>query len=199
MPISFLNAGIWFGLFATFFVGFIYTYSVQILVKSSRTLCQRNKIPSLTYADIAETAFSTGPSRLRKWSYTARVIVNVLLVIDLLGCCCVYNVFVTTNVHQMIDYYFDFDIKLETMYLLLLIPLIPINLTRNLKRLVPFSMVANILIVFDAVIILYYSCFDLPPLTVRPAIAALHRWPIFFGMMIFGLEGIGVIMSLENK
>lgn len=49
------------------------------------------------------------------------------------------------------------------------------------------------------VITMYYIFNGLPSVSERPAIAELHRLPMFFGTVIFALEGIGVVMSLENN
>lgn len=194
MPLAFSNGGLWFGLVSTFIVGIICTYCVQILVKCSHILCRRAQVPSLAFADIAETAFLAGPPALHKWSRLARFIINAFLVIDLIGCCCVYNVFVATNVKQVIEqYYPDFTYDLR-LYILCLLPLLlPINMIRNLKHLAPLSVIANLLMGAGVVITMYYIFSDLPSVTERPAIADLHKLPMFFGTVIFALEGIGSV------
>lgn len=199
MPLAFANGGLWFGLVSTFIVGIICTYCVHILVKCSHILSRRAQVPSLAFADVAETAFLAGPPGLHRWSRLARFIINAFLVIDLIGCCCVYNVFVATNVKQVAEQYWEFRLDLRIYILALLIPLILINLIRNLKHLAPFSVIANILIAAGMGITLYYIFTDLPSINERPAMADLHRLPMFFGTVIFALEGIGVVMSLENK
>lgn len=199
MPLAFSNAGLWFGLVSTFIVGAICTYCVHVLVKCAHILCRRAQIPSLGYADVAETAFLAGPSVLHKWSRFARFIINAFLVIDLIGCCCVYNVFVATNIKQVTEHYYHFDLDLRWYILSLLIPLILINLIKNLKHLAPFSVVANILIAVGMGITLYYILNGLPSVAERPAMAELEKLPMFFGTVIFALEGIGVVMSLENN
>lgn len=157
-------------------------------------------MPSLAFADIAETAFLAGPQSLHKWSRLARFTINAFLVIDLIGCCCVYNAFVATNVKQVVDQYYPaFDMSLR-LYVLLLLPLLlPINMIRNLKHLAPFSVVANLLMAAGVIITIYYVLSDLPSVEQRPSIAEWHKLPMFFGTVIFALEGIGVVMSLENN
>lgn len=200
MPLAFANGGLWFGLAATFTVGIICTYCVHILVKCSHILCRRAQVPSLAFADIAETAFLAGPQALHKWSRLARFIINAFLVIDLIGCCCVYNAFVAKNVQQVVEqYYPEFTMSLR-LYILLLLPLLlPINMIRNLKHLAPFSVVANLLMAAGVIISIYYTMIDVPSVKERPIIADLHKLPMFFGTVIFALEGIGVVMSLENN
>lgn len=199
MPLAFKNAGLWFGLGATFFIGFLCTYCVHVIVKCSQILCRRAQIPSLGFADVAETAFLAGPEVLHKYSRLARFLINTFLVIDLLGCCCVYIVFVADNLKQVIDYYTEGDIQTEYLILMLMLPLIGINMIRKLKWLTPFSMIANVLIVCGIGITFYYIMTDLPPTNSRPPIVHIKHMPLFFGTVIFALEGIGVVMPLENN
>ncbi|XP_073974036.1 proton-coupled amino acid transporter-like protein acs isoform X2 [Rhodnius prolixus] len=198
MPYAFANAGLFFGLFATCVIGIVCTYCIHILVKCSHILCRRMKVPSLGFADVAEVAFMAGPPAIRKFSTLARAIINLFLVIDLLGCCCVYIVFVAKNIRPVVELYLPgHDLH---WYMLALLPLlILMNLIRNLKFLAPFSMIANILIGTSLGIILYYIFLEVPSFNSRPAFASVETLPLFFGTAIFALEGIGVVMPLENN
>lgn len=200
MPLAFKNAGLAFGLIATCLIGLICTYCVHILVKCSHKLCKRTQVPSLGFAEVAETAFLAGPESLHKYSRLAKFMINAFLVIDLLGCCCVYIVFVSTNLREFLGPYLDgpnFDLRL---YMLALLPLlIPCNLIRNLKYLAPFSMIANILMGAGISITFYYILTDIPPIDSVAPIAEPQHWPMFFGTVIFALEGIGVVLPLENN
>jgi len=199
MPQAFANAGLMFGLIATFSVGLISTYCVNILVQCAHQLCQRRKLPSLGFADVAEVAFIEGPSKVQKFAPTARFMVNSFLVLDLLGCCCVYIVFVCSNLKQVFDLYIDSGIDLRIYMLCCFPPLLAINMIRNLKYLAPLSMLANICIAMGIGITIYYLFQDLPSIDSRPAFAPVAKWPLFFGTAIFALEGIGVVMPLENN
>lgn len=199
MPLAFLNAGLFFGLVATFIIGTVCTYCIHILVKCAHILSQRMKVPSLGFADVAEVAFLAGPPSLQKFSGLSRGIINLFLVVDLIGCCCVYIVFVTKNLKQVIDLHVDNEIDLGYYMLALLPLLIVMNLVRNLKYLAPFSMVANVLIGTGMGITFYYIFQDLPSVSSRPQFATWSQLPLFFGTAIFALEGIGVVMPLENN
>ncbi|XP_065212285.1 proton-coupled amino acid transporter-like protein CG1139 isoform X1 [Planococcus citri] len=199
MPLAFRNAGLFFGLFATFGIGFICTYCIHVLVRCSYILCQRMKVPSLTFADVAENAFLTGKPSLRKYSGFARGLVDLFLCVDLLGCCCVYVVFVSKNLKQVADFY-DYKFELSLWMFMLLIPLVLLNLIRNLKFLAPFSMIANVLTGAAMAITFYYIFYGgLPSIHEREPVAEWHCLPLFFGTAIFALEGIGVVMPLENN
>lgn len=204
MPLAFANAGSWFGLVATIAVGIICTCCVHILVKCSHILYRRAQVPSLTYPGVAETAFLTGPQPLQKWSRTARFVIEAFLVIIMFGALCVYDTFVASNVKQVIEQYFESSAGLDLRwYLLMLLPLLlPINMIRNLKYLAPFSAVANLLMTAGIFISIYYTFvseqtndFEPPPINERPTMAELQKLPLFFGTVIFALEGIGVVSN----
>ncbi|XP_030372604.1 proton-coupled amino acid transporter-like protein CG1139 isoform X1 [Scaptodrosophila lebanonensis] len=198
MPMAFMNAGLWFGLVATFAVGALCTYCVHILVKCAHILCRRRKIPMMGFADVAEQAFLDGPPSLNRWSRFIRFMVNSFLVIDLLGCCCIYLVFVATNVKQVVDFYMENELSVRLWIVIVTGPLIFMCLVRNLKFLTPFSMIANILMFVGIIITFIYMFSDLPAPAERDGVVNVVQWPLFFGTVIFALEGIGVVMSLEN-
>ncbi|KAJ0183683.1 hypothetical protein K1T71_000106 [Dendrolimus kikuchii] len=203
MPMAFKNAGLFFGLVATFVIGGICTYCVHILVKTAHELCRRIQKPSLGFAETAEAAFLAGPPAAHKFSRLAKAMVNWFLVVDLLGCCCVYIVFVAKNVQQVVNYYAegtDYHGINIRVYMASLLPfLIGMNLIRNLKYLAPFSMIANLLVGTGMGITFYYLFQDIPSMSDRLYLADFNRLPVFFGTAIFALEGIGVVMPLENN
>ncbi|CAH1970311.1 unnamed protein product [Acanthoscelides obtectus] len=197
MPLAFSHAGLFLGLFCTFAIGAICTYCVHILVKSAHELCRRTRVPSLGFAEVAEAAFLAGPKAFHPWAKFAKAMINMFLVIDLIGCCCVYVVFVSKNVKQVIDPHYELDVR---VYMAALLPLlIPTNMIRNLKWLSPLSMIANVLVAGGMGITFYYIFSDLPPLDSRAPVASFSSLPGFFGTAIFALEGIGVVMPLENN
>ena len=72
MPDAFRNAGWVVGLFGTMFMGFICTHCMHMLVGCSHELCKRTQKPSLSFADVVESAFGTGPESLQKFSKIAK-------------------------------------------------------------------------------------------------------------------------------
>uniref|UniRef100_A0A1B6E7B9 Amino acid transporter transmembrane domain-containing protein n=3 Tax=Clastoptera arizonana TaxID=38151 RepID=A0A1B6E7B9_9HEMI len=199
MPMAFMNAGLGFGLVATFVIGYICTYCIQIWVKCGHILCQRKKIPTVGFSKIAELAFLEGPESLKKYSSMASVTINIALLTEMLGCCCAYNVFVAKSLKQVFEFYYEFNWDLR-MYIIFLLPfLIILNLIRSLKYLTPFSMISNILFMLGVTISYYYIFDDLPPISERPMFSSISNLPIFFGTTIFALEGVGVVMPLENN
>ncbi|XP_067003578.2 proton-coupled amino acid transporter-like protein pathetic isoform X2 [Anabrus simplex] len=201
MPLAFYNAGLLFGIIATMLIVVICTHCVHILVKCAHILCQRIKVPSLGFSDVAEAAFSAGPPTVRKWSGFAGGCINLFLAVDLLGCCCVYVVFITKNIQQVVEYYTEIGWPIQ-YYMVIVAPfLVTLNMVPNLKYLAPFSMLANTLMAVGLGITFYYIFSDLPSITNSglPNFSSWSQLPLFFGTVIFALEGIGVVMPLENN
>lgn len=197
MPQAFYNAGYLSGFINTILIGVLCTYCLHVLVQAQYLLCKRHRVPILTYPISMKMALEEGPECLRRFSGYAVVIVDGFMIVYQLGICCVYIVFVATNIKQLVDVYLNLDVKIHCM--ILLVPLIGINMIRNLKILAPFSSLANVITFVGIGMILYYVLDDLPPLSERDAIVDVGRFPLFFGTTLFALEAVGVIIALENN
>nr|CAD7393741.1 unnamed protein product [Timema cristinae] len=181
-------------------------YTGELLkVKSSHILCRRQKIPSLTYAQTAELAFLSGPPSLQRFSSLSRIFASVMMALTYFCSLCVYLVFVATSIKQLADHYYQEGTPEEDtlnirFYILMLAPFVyALGMITNLKFLVPFSAAANLLMMTGFAITLYYMFKDIPPVENHPYIAAADEIPIFFSTVIFAMEGIGVVMPLENS
>lgn len=118
--------------------------------------------------------------------------VDILLGTYHFGVLCVYVIFVAKSMKYLLDLHFWFlD---ERLYMALLtFPLVLTFLVPNLKYLVPFALIANILIFFGFSIILCYLVRDLPDFKDIPATRPLKTWPLFFGTVLFSIESVGVV------
>ncbi|KAM7354296.1 proton-coupled amino acid transporter-like protein acs isoform 2-T2 [Cochliomyia hominivorax] len=198
MPDAFKNAGLYVGLFGTLIMGAICTHCMHMLVRCSHELCRRMQYPSLNFSDVGYWCFETGPSSLRRYGSLARRVITTFLFVTQMGFCCVYFLFVALNIKEVIDHYF---VKLDVhVYLLLmLIPMIFLNLVKNLKYLTPVSLLAAILTVAGLAISFFYMLKDIPRTdTVKP-ISSWSTLPLYFGTAIYAFEGIGVVLPLENN
>lgn len=197
MPQAFYNAGYISGFVNTILIGILCTYCLHVLVQAQYVLCKRHRVSILTYPISMKMALEEGPQCLRRFSPYAIVIVDGFMIVYQLGICCVYIVFVATNIKQLVDVYLNLDVKIHCM--ILLVPLIGINMIRNLKILAPFSTLANLITFVGLGMILYYVLDDLPSLSEREMVADIGRFPLFFGTTLFALEAVGVIIALENN
>lgn len=123
--------------------------------------------------------------------------VNTFLLIYQLGTCCVYVVFVSSNIKSIVDLYVEEETDVRLFMLIVLLPLILINWVRNLKYLAPFSTVANVITLASFAIILYYIFREPISFEGLDAVGQLRNWPLFFGTVLFALEAIGVVSPVE--
>jgi solute carrier family 36 (proton-coupled amino acid transporter) len=198
LPDAFKNAGLYVGLFGTLLMGVICTHCMHMLVRCSHELCRRIQTPQLSFCEVGYAAFETGPVGLRQYSRTARAIINWFLVITQLGFCAVYFVFVAVNLQEVVANYY---VKLDTrvFLIIMLIPMVLLNLLRNLKYLTPVSLFASILTVTGLVLTFYYLLQDLPRTDSVAGFASWQQLPLYFGTAIYAFEGIGVVLPLENN
>lgn len=198
MPHAFSNSGLYVGLFGTLILGAICTHCMHMLVKCSHELCRRMKVPSLSFSEVCYAAFETGPIGMRKYSLLARQIINIFLCITQLGFCCVYFIFVAVNLREVVTHYF-YKLDIHVYLFIMLIPMIILNLLKNLKYLTPVSLLAAVLTVVGLVITFWYMFQDLPRSDTVKGFATWAKLPLFFGTAIYAFEGIGVVLPLENN
>ncbi|EAA14396.4 AGAP009895-PA, partial [Anopheles gambiae str. PEST] len=112
MPQAFYNAGYISGVVNTILIGILCTYCLHVLVQAQYALCKRHRVPILTYPISMKIALEEGPECLRRFAPYAVVIVDGFMIVYQLGICCVYIVFVATNIKQLVDYYWlELDVK----------------------------------------------------------------------------------------
>lgn len=200
MPAAFKKSGLAAGALGTIIVGFICTHCVYVLVKTSQEVCVQAKKPSMGFAETCGAAFEFGPQRLRRWSNFAKTFVDYAMTCTYLAALCVYIVFIAENFKEVLDVYMPtYKLSVETYCALTLVPLVLICQIRNLKWLVPFSAIANVLLVICFAITMYYIFSDMPSPSEREMVASVTQWPVFMSTVIFAMEGIGVVMPVENE
>lgn len=198
MPNAFYHSGYVVGLFGTLLLGSIATYCVHMVINIHYDLCKWKKVPSMTYPYVAEAALFAGPKILHRFAPVMIHMINTFIVIYQVGSCCIYVVFISTNIENILKAY-NIDIDKRFIMLILLLPLILINWVRNLKRLAPLSTLGNLITIASFAIIWYYIFREKLTLEGRRVAGPLSEFSIFFGTVLFALEAIGVIMPLENE
>ncbi|XP_068627821.1 proton-coupled amino acid transporter-like protein CG1139 [Battus philenor] len=200
MPAAFKNSGLAGGVVGTLLAGLICTHTVHALVRASQELCVIAKKPSMGFAETCGAAFTHGPKPFRSWGSTVKVVIDYSMAITYFSVLCVYVVFIGSSFKEVLDVYLpDLQLSIQTYCALTLVPLVIICQIRNLKYLVPFSAIANVLIVIVFAITLYYVFADLPPISERETVSKISQWPLFLSTVIFAMEGIGVVMPVENE
>lgn len=149
------------------------------------------------YAHTVELCFANGHPRVQRYTHMVRKAVDVFIILTQLGFCCIYFVFISSNLKQVIDGY-GFVISTQLYMVIILIPIILTCLIRNLKYLVPFSTIATFCMATGIIMTAYYACLDLPPLSERKNFSTFQQLPIYFGTAIFCFEGIALVLPLQN-
>lgn len=198
MPNAFCNSGLITGVIATVIIGVVCTYCLHVLVKAQYRLCKRLRVPILSYPMSMKYALEEGPRCVRWFAPYAPSLVDGFMIAYQLGICCVYIVFVASNIKQVADQYWE-PLDVKTHMLILLLPLILINYIRNLKLLAPFSTLANAITFIGLAMILVYMFDDLPSPSERQMFGTLRNFSLYFGTTLFALEAVGVIIALENN
>ncbi|CAG9803780.1 unnamed protein product [Chironomus riparius] len=199
MSNAFNDSGYVTGIIGTIIIGVLCTYCIHQLISAEYELCKRKKVASLNYVGVTEAALLEGPKCLHKFSKMSVYVVNLFLVVYQLGTCCVYVVFVASNIKRITDLYTDDATDVRLIMVFLLIPLIFLNWIKNLKFLAPFSTFANAITLISFGFILYFI-FEKPfVIEDKQAFGKIQNFPLFFGTVLFALEAIGVILPLENE
>ncbi|XP_071449415.1 proton-coupled amino acid transporter-like protein acs [Hetaerina americana] len=205
---AFMHSGYVVGVVGVLVIAFIYTHCMHILVSSVYELCRRHRKPSLNYPTTAQLAFAAGPPPAKAASKYAGHVLNWLQVIYQAGTLCVYIVFIAKNLQEVVDAHVKNSVSLSVYMVAVVVPLTLILVfIRNLKALAPFSVAGNLITFIGFGIILYYiaapdegsDAWGLPPISTRNAVGTLDDMPLFFGMVLFALDAIGVVMPLENN
>ncbi|KAF5289666.1 hypothetical protein FQR65_LT11783 [Abscondita terminalis] len=194
---AFKNSGIVLGPILVPILGLICVHSSHLLLNASHYLKRKlNLDKNPDYSTTAELCFATGPERLQKFAPVARTLVNVFLCITQFGFCCVYFVFISSNVQQIMDTN-GFVYSLKIHMAVVLIPVLFSSLVRNLKYLAPLSTAANLTMLIGIVITLYYTAQK--PFSKVEKFSEIEGLPLFFGTALFSFEGIGLVLPLENE
>ncbi|KAG7305475.1 hypothetical protein JYU34_009543 [Plutella xylostella] len=200
VPLAFANAGWGVGIVGTLIIGFICGHCVHILVSVSRACCKKERKPLLDYAETCRAAFDNGPKWARKFGTTAKVFAEFAMFFTYVGVCCVYTILISDSIKQVIDKFFpNYILAVEYYCLIIMVPLMFMTQIRHLKWLAPLSLTANFLLVGTFLICLYYifgggeiSYAD------KRIVSDPARFPAFLSTVIFAMEGIGVVMPVEN-
>ncbi|KAM3612608.1 uncharacterized protein V6R79_011071 [Siganus canaliculatus] len=178
LPLAVKNAGLVLGPVSLLCMGVIAVHCMKVLVNCSHHLSAKVNRPSLTYGEAVQHGMEN-VSWLRRHSQWGKHTVNLFLIITQLGFCCVYFVFLSDNIKQVVeaanattfDCHRNFTNQTEVLvpsfdsrlYMLCFLPaFILLVFTPNLKFLAPLSLVANLVMTASLILIYIYSLMVLP-------------------------------------
>ncbi|CAH0717456.1 unnamed protein product, partial [Brenthis ino] len=200
MPAAFKHSGIIPGCIGTFIVAVIAAHCVHILVKTSRDICKECHVGCLSYTDTCVKVFKHGPKSLRSYTETVRHFVDYAMAGVCLGGTSVYVIFIASSLKNICDHFFpENKYAVEVYCAALLLPLILFTQVRHLKFLVPFSLFANLCLLLTFAVTCYYTFVDIPEMSSVKLVTNVGQWPLFISTAIFAMEGINVVMPVENE
>ncbi|XP_066146372.1 proton-coupled amino acid transporter-like protein CG1139 [Euwallacea fornicatus] len=203
IPRAFKSAGLVVGFIGTILVGLLCTHAIHILVKASQKVCRKTRTPSLGFADTAEGVFKLGPNALRRHSRFAKIFVEASLFSVHFLACSVYLVFISISLTELFSTHFPivntWDIYI--FKLIILAPLLICGQVRELKHLVPFSFIANMMLLVTFATTGYYLFSEIDKVDIRERnmVTTFSGIPSFLSTVLFSMEGIGTIMPVENS
>lgn len=218
LPLAVKNAGLVLGPVSLLGMGIIAVHCMEVLVRCSHHLSAKLNRPSLTYSEAVQYGMEN-VSWLRRHSWLGKQTVNLFLVITQLGFCCVYFVFLSDSIKQVVEAANATTVSCQInqinhtnqtqisvpsfdsrIYMLFFLPaFILLVFTPNLRFLAPLSLVANVVMTASLALIYFYSITNIRYPINLPEVGDLKDYPLFFGTAIFAFEGIGVVLPLENK
>ncbi|XP_015227021.1 PREDICTED: proton-coupled amino acid transporter 1-like [Cyprinodon variegatus] len=215
LPLAVKNAGLVLGPISLLVMGVIAVHCMKLLVKCSHHLSDKMNRPSMSYGEVMQYGMEN-VSWLRRHSQWGRWTVNLFLIITQMGFCCVYFVFLSDNVKQVVEaanattficpvnHTNQTDVLVPSfdsrIYMLIFLPfVILLVFTPDLKYLAPLSLIANLVMTASLILIYIYSLMNITYPIDLPKVGRWKDYPLFFGTAIFAFEGIGVVLPLENK
>lgn len=130
------NGGLLLAPVLTLFLGIVCVHAQHILVKCSEMMrIKHNLALKPDYAETVELCFaSSSNERFRSMAITMRKTCNIFICITQFGFCCVYFVFISGNLQQVLAVY-GLNIEIRSLITLILLPIGLSALITNLKLL----------------------------------------------------------------
>lgn len=200
MPKAFQHAGTLVGCVGTVILGSICVYALSTMIRTQYVICKRLQAPFLTLPRCMRIALLNGPECLKCFACCAPFFVDFFLVTYQLGICTAYVIFIAENIKELLEPYTESELDLRIYIIILTLPLVLINFIRDLKKLTPVSLIANILLIVALVCIFYFLIFvDDWKVHQTELLAEIQYWPLFMGTVLFSLEAVGVLIALEHN
>lgn len=128
------NGGLLLAPILTLFLGIICVHAQHILLQCSAKMKQKHTLRfKPDYAETVELCFSSSSSEMwQSFAPLMKRICNIFICVTQLGFCCIYFLFIGTNLKQILDFY-GFQLDIHVLVTLILLPVWLSALITNLK------------------------------------------------------------------
>ncbi|KAL4135762.1 hypothetical protein QTP88_007352 [Uroleucon formosanum] len=172
-------------------------------------------LPPMDYPDTVAAVFTyRAQGRFAKYASFARHFTSTILVATYYGVNIIYVCIVASTSKQLIDQYTAnaavdswrhslHGLSIRWYPIIISVLIVPVGMVRLIKYLVPFSVAANACLLAGTAAVFYFILIggqdSLAPeeqakLVVWPA----TRWTLFAGSALCSLEGVGMLLHIEN-
>ncbi|KAG3102368.1 hypothetical protein PI124_g13400 [Phytophthora idaei] len=188
LPNGFSKTGIYAGPVLFVIVALVSVYNMDLLLRCKQLVSP--KAP-MSFGDVGREIL--GPK--------GKLLIDVFLVGTQLGICCVYFTFVATNIHVVLPESLQEAINERQLIFAISPILLMLSWVRTLRRITPFSGLANFAVLSGIAIVFYYSIdYWKHPRKPRET-TVLADWshlPEFYGTAVYSFEGIGLVLPIQN-
>jgi len=207
LPRAIRNAGLLGGVIGLSGIAAVCIYCMTLLVAAAHKALkkpERRSVQFLDYADTAHAALKDASPGWARFAPHIRKLLNIFLCASQITSNAVYTLFIAQNIKPLIVHYCgpSMDVLDYRYYILMILPFqLALCLVKNLRYLSPFSILANIIQSIGLGIVFYYIFGQgaLKPSDSLPWFAPADRLPLFFGTAIFAIEGISIVLPIENQ
>lgn len=202
LPFGWKLAGLWMSLGLSIGISFLNLFCSLQLIHTAQHLCKVSKRDALDYGHFAKKVFDHGPSeRLKKHSKTMMYVANAANIFYQLGVCAIQVVFMAVNLKAVIENFTDASKQLDMRVYatMVLVPVILVNLIRELRVISILAAAANVVLLAGLVIVLQCCIRQTAQVHRLPAATNFLDTMLFVGTAMYTFEGQAAMLPLENK
>lgn len=188
MPYAFSRAGIYAGIIGILIIALVTDHCCKLLVHCKNHLLDSKEVK--TYGDVG----------VRLMGRPGKIIVDIFLVFTQMGFCIGYSIFISQNINSFFPsnvadlHPAPHEVSIVAMIITGL-AVLPFCFVKQVKQLGPFSLIADVTLLFGMVIVLSYDRMDKVWDFKGFNLAGI---PIFFGLVTSSFEGIGLVVPVEQ-
>ena len=186
LPFAFQAAGMWLGVIMLVFVAAVTRQGCVLLVRVKRRLEDQGR-PVLTYPEVAEAVLGTFTMHL----------VRLLLVFTQFLFCVGYFIFLSETLRDLVGHGSLSKVAAVAVFVP---PIALTSLVREVHKLRPFSVFANIALLTGFVVVLVVEFLKDDRDGTRPMRKfRFSGLPLLFGILTSAFEGIGCLLPIESS